>query len=55
MIADPVHVPYSSWLTAKGECLNTSATNQYVLAATEVLQADIPFTLPIALPLRYEY
>ena len=48
------NVPYSSTSTL-GECTNSSATNQYVSAAIEVLEEDIPFTLPIVFPLRYEY
>ena len=49
------NVPYSSWLSPNGQCTNGPGNISYVSAATEVLEAEIPFTLPIALPLRYEY
>jgi hypothetical protein len=49
------NVTSSSQLVANWNCGTSSSVNQYFSPSTEVLEADIPFSLPIALPLRYEY
>jgi len=54
--AEKRNLPRVSTLIANGECLQWSSDFDKLadmFAATEIPESDIPFSLPVALPLRY--